>query len=97
MAASSADGISSWQPIDAVPATARECAVAPCTGFRCLASPMFVVVWGIVGINYAPYVVWSPHETVWQWFCVVIFHILVGLLLASYCMCVFTDPGTIPL
>lgn len=57
---------------------------------------MFVVVWGIVGANYAPYVLWTPCDTVWRWICVVIFHILVGLLLGSYLMCVFTDPGTVP-
>eukprot|EP00966_Prymnesium_polylepis_P215912 4998639-Prymnesium_polylepis.4 len=90
------DAASSWQPIDADAAPALPCAVAPCTGFRCLATPMFFVVLGIVGCNYAPYVLWTPIDSIWRWFCVVVFHVLVVLLLGSYVMCVFTDPGTVP-
>ncbi|KAL1524571.1 hypothetical protein AB1Y20_019461 [Prymnesium parvum] len=86
----------SCQPIDAQAAPPRPCAVAPCTGFRFLASPMFVVVWCIVAINYAPYVLWTPRDTVVRWLCVIVFHVLVALLLGSYVMCVFTDPGTVP-
>ena len=86
----------SWLPQDAEPEPPEECKVAPCTGFRCCCSPMFFVVIGIVGINYGPYVLWLPHNSIWSWFCVVVFHLLIALLLGSYVMCVFTDPGTTP-
>ena len=58
---------------------------------------MFVLVFGIVAVNYAPYVLWLPHEGMLGMACVVVFHVLVALLLCSYVMCVFTDPGTTPL
>lgn len=57
---------------------------------------MFLVVWGIVAVNYLPYVVWYPLRTASWSCCIVVFHALVGLLLASYLMTVFTDPGTVP-
>ena len=61
---------------------------------------MFLVVFGIVGMNYGPYVLWPvvwPQTTMLSTICIGIFHVLVFLLLASYVMCVFTDPGTVPL
>ena len=60
---------------------------------------MFLVVWAIVGANYAPYVVWPivwPRHTLLAWLCIAVFHVLVALLLGSYVACVFTDPGTVP-
>ena len=36
------------------------------------------------------------RNTPTTWFCICVFHVLVALLLASYCACVFTDPGTVP-
>ena len=60
---------------------------------------MFFVVFGIVGLSYAPYVVWPivwPHNSLLAWLCICVFHILIFLLLASYVMAVFTEPGTIP-
>mmetsp|Transcript_59410 Transcript_59410/g.118040 ORF Transcript_59410/g.118040 Transcript_59410/m.118040 type:complete len:229 (+) Transcript_59410:73-759(+) len=86
----------SWLPENATPSPAAECKCAPCTGFRCCCSPMFFLVFGIVAITYGPYVLWLPHETLWSQFCIVVFHVLVLLLLASYVMAVFTDPGTTP-
>ena len=86
----------SWLPADAKPSPAAPCRCAPCGIFRILISPMIVVVFLIVGMSYGPYVLWMPHETLWSQFCVVVFHILVLLLLTSYLMCVFTDPGTTP-
>ena len=72
------------------------CACAPCSAYRACVSPMFLVVWGIVAVNYLPYVVWYPLRTASWSCCIVVFHALVGLLLASYLMTVFTDPGTVP-
>lgn len=69
---------------------------SPCTGFRCLVTPMFGMVCAIVGINYAPYVLWTPHTTWLSWICIFIFHVLLLLLLTSYLHCVFIDPGTVP-
>ena len=37
------------------------CAYSPCNTYRCLASPMLGFVAGIVGANYAPYVLWSEQ------------------------------------
>ena len=67
---------------------------SPCSGYRCLVTPMFGMVCGIVGINYAPYVLWTPHVTWLSWISVVIFHVLLVLLLASYLHTVLIDPGT---
>ena len=61
---------------------------------------MFIVVLGIVGVNYGPYVLWIQNPAsipLLSGLSVCIFHILVALLLTSYVMCVFTDPGTVPL
>lgn len=90
------DVASSFQSTDAATFPPRRCAIAPCSCLRCLASPMFVVVHLLVGVSYGPFVLWTPHATAWSWICVGIFHLLLVLLLASYLMCVFTDPGTIP-
>ena len=93
------DARPSWLPADAQPAQPEPCKCAPCTGFRCLCSPMFFLVLAIVGLNYAPYVLWPviwPQNTPLAMFCICVFHVLVALLLASYCACVFTDPGTVP-
>jgi len=60
---------------------------------------MFLVVFAIVALSYAPYVVWPivwPQNTILSTLCITIFHILIALLLGSYVMCVFTDPGTVP-
>lgn len=86
----------SAQHVDAPVPHAAECKCSPCNPWRACASPMFLVVWGIVYCNYMPYVVWMPHTTLWDWLCVLVFHVFVGLLLGSYMQCVFTDPGTIP-
>jgi len=59
---------------------------------------MFIVVLGIVSCNYGPYVLWLPPGPN-KLLCTIsigIFHVLVALLLSSYVMCVFTDPGTVP-
>ena len=69
---------------------------APCSIYRWLISPMFLVVFGIVVANYLPYVLWTPHATVGAWVAVGVFHVLLALLLGSYLMTVFTDPGTVP-
>lgn len=69
---------------------------SPCNRYRICISPMFCMVWGIVGINYAPYVLWTPHTTWLSWISLVVFHVLLFMLLASYLHCVFTDPGTVP-
>jgi len=58
---------------------------------------MFMLVWALVFMSYGPYVLWLPNETVLSWMCVAVFHVLLLLLLASYVMTVFTDPGTTPL
>ena len=59
---------------------------------------MFFVVLGIVSINYGLYVLWLPAKDPLLWtLSVVVFHVLVAMLLASYVMSVFTDPGTVPL
>jgi len=55
-----------------------------------------LLVLAIVGMSYGPYVLWLPHTTLWSYFCVGVFHVLVFLLVASYTMCVFTDPGSTP-
>lgn len=86
----------SWLPASAEPSPAEPCRCAPCSGFRCLCSPMFLLVLAIVGMSYGPYVLWLPHTTLWSYFCVGVFHVLVFLLVASYTMCVFTDPGSTP-
>ncbi len=86
----------SWLPADADPEPPQPCRIAPCGVFRLCVSPMFFLVFGIVGINYAPYVLWLPHESIVAKTCVFVFHVLVALLLGSYVMCVFTDPGTTP-
>lgn len=57
---------------------------APCTWFRVLISPMFLLVWAIVAANYLPYVVWTPHETAGAWAAILIFHVLLAGLIASY-------------
>ena len=88
---------SSWQPIDARPFSPQSCGVAPCSCFRCLVSPMFLVVLALVGISYGPFVLWTPHVTTWSWIGIGVFHVLITLLLSSYIMCVLTDPGTTPL
>ena len=72
------------------------CAYSPCNTYRCLASPMLGFVAGIVGANYAPYVLWSEHPTAWSWVCLCVFHVLVANLLCAYVHCVLTDPGTVP-
>ena len=36
---------------------------SPCNRYRILVTPMFGMVIGIIGINYAPYVLWTPHAT----------------------------------
>ena len=90
-------GRPSWLPHNAVPSTPAPCRCSPCSCLRLLCSPMFVVVFGIVGLSYGPYVLWLPWKVfAWKCFCVAVFHILVALLLTSYVMCVFTDPGTVP-
>jgi palmitoyltransferase ZDHHC2/15/20 len=86
---------SSWQAPD-VSFPPQPCSVAPCSCFRCLASPMFVVVFGLVGVSYAPFVLWTTHSTAWSYFSLGVFHVLVALLLSSYVMCLATDPGTTP-
>jgi len=72
------------------------CAFSPCNRYRILATPMLGFVAGLVGASYAPYVLWSEHPTVWSWFCVVVFHVLLANLLCAYIHCVLTDPGTVP-
>ena len=59
---------------------------------------MFIVVLGIVSCNYGPYVLWLPPgpSKLLSTISIGIFHVLVALLLSSYVMCVFTDPGTVP-
>ena len=96
----SADDIGrpSWLPLDVPPSTPAPCRCSPCSCIRLLCSPMFGVVFFIVGISYAPYVLWVP----WKYFalkcfCLSVFHVLIALLIGSYVMCVFTDPGTVPL
>jgi len=69
---------------------------APCSIYRWLISPMFLMVGGIVLANYMPYVVWAPHASVGSWVAIGVFHVLLALLIGSYCMTVFTDPGTVP-
>jgi palmitoyltransferase len=88
--------IASPQMLSAPDFPSDPCRCAPCSPYRWLISPMFLVVWGIVGANYFPYVIWVPHASVGSWLAVVIFHVLLALLLASYLMTVFTDPGTVP-
>ena len=39
---------------------------------------------------------WTPHTTWLSWISLVVFHVLLFMLLASYLHCVFTDPGTVP-
>lgn len=93
------DARPSWLPADATPGRPAPCKCSPCTGFRCLCTPMFLVVFAIVALSYAPYVVWPivwPQNTILSTLCITIFHILIALLLGSYVMCVFTDPGTVP-
>ena len=40
---------------------------SPCNRYRILVTPMFGMVLGIIGINYAPYVLWTPHATWLSW------------------------------
>lgn len=40
---------------------------SPCNRYRILVTPMFGMVVGIIGINYAPYVLWTPHATWLSW------------------------------
>ena len=86
----------SWLPANAKPSPPADCRCSPCTGFRCCCFPMFFLVFGIIGVLYAPYVLWLPHDTLSSQFCVAVFHLLILLLAASYVMAVFTDPGTTP-
>jgi len=69
---------------------------SPCNRYRILVTPMFGMVLGIIGINYAPYVLWTPHATWLSWVALAIFHVLLLLLFTSYLHCVLTDPGTVP-
>mmetsp|Transcript_56979 Transcript_56979/g.123844 ORF Transcript_56979/g.123844 Transcript_56979/m.123844 type:complete len:315 (+) Transcript_56979:145-1089(+) len=94
----SSEGIlASWQPIDAPPVPPAEQKCSPCSCYRCLMAPMAGVVFGIIGCNYAPYVLWRSHDSVVDWLAVIVFHVLLSLLIASYLQCVFTDPGTVPM
>jgi hypothetical protein len=86
----------SWLPADAEPSLPDDCRWSPCNIWRCCCSPMFGVVFGIIACSYGPYVLWTPHTTIFSWFCLVVFHVLVLLLIGSYVMTVFTDPGTVP-
>ena len=45
---------------------------------------MFLLVWAIVAVNYLPYVVWTPHEAAGAWAAILIFHVLLAGLIASY-------------
>ena len=44
---------------------------SPCNRYRILITPMFGMVLGIIGINYAPYVLWTPHATWLSWIALV--------------------------
>ena len=58
---------------------------------------MYLLVWAIVGVNWSTTrVLWLPHSAA-SWLCDAVFHVLLVLLLASYHMCVFIDPGTVPM
>ena len=88
--------IGSAQPPTALaePPLAPQC--SPCNGYRICISPMFCVTLAIVMVNYFPYVVWTPHTCLLDYARLVVFHLLLLLLLASYMQTVFTDPGTVP-
>ena len=44
---------------------------SPCNRYRILITPMFGMVLGIISINYAPYVLWTPHATWLSWIALV--------------------------
>ena len=46
-------------------------------GWTSALSAIFVL--GIVAINYAPVVLWSPHQSSWDYFAVGVFHVLMNL------------------
>ncbi len=81
---------------DDEPAMPAECRCAPCSAYRLLISPMFALVFVIVALNYAPYVLWTWNASLLTLACNFVFHVLLTLLLGSYLQCVFTDPGTVP-
>lgn len=75
---------------------ARECRVAPCSLTRALVSPMVCLVFGLVAMSYFPIVVWHRTSSALGVIHIAVFHVLVALLLASYCMTVVVDPGVPP-
>ena len=70
---------------------------APCTSVRIASSLMTVIVFGLVYLTYYPYIHHYSTGSFKDNICLLIFHVLLGLMLASYCQIVYTDPGTVPL
>jgi len=57
---------------------------------------MVVFVVMLVAMSYAPLVVYRDNSSVLSRVHLAVFHALIGMLLASYLMTVFVDPGTPP-
>jgi len=58
--------------------------------------PMTFILAAIIFLTYYPFVILQPHETKYQIFEMVIFHISLLFMLASYVQCMCLDPGTVP-
>ena len=70
---------------------------APCSVVRIAASLMTVIVFGLVYLTYYPYIHHYGSGSLKDNVFLLVFHVLLGLMLASYCQIVYTDPGTVPL
>jgi len=67
-----------------------------CTSERVMMLPMTFVLAAIILLTYYPFVILEPHETTYQKFEMVIFHVSLLFMLASYFQCMCLDPGTVP-
>ncbi|KDP28430.1 hypothetical protein JCGZ_14201 [Jatropha curcas] len=75
-----------------------------CSGLKVLGYLMILLVAGIIAVSYYAVVIvtWGPQllrggaHSVLAFFMVVLFHVLLVLLLWSYFMVVFKDPGSVP-
>ncbi|GAB4844649.1 hypothetical protein Ancab_038051 [Ancistrocladus abbreviatus] len=75
-----------------------------CSGLKSLGYLMILLVFAIIGVSYYAVVIlaWGPHllhggfQSFLSIFILALFHILLGLVIWSYFMVVFQDPGSVP-
>jgi palmitoyltransferase len=63
----------------------------------CIGLPMVALVAGLVCLSYYPYVIENEYDSFASYFSVLVFHVLLVLMVASYVQTVRVDPGTTPL